>query len=179
MLAGVALTEVGYTGGTSSRPSYYRMGDHTEVVRVTFHPDLTSLEAVLHHFWSCHDWTARRSAQYRSLIVCSTEEQLQAARPLMEDKHRSSQRRPLTVLMADQTFHLAEEKHQKFYFKRHRALATCFAWETSPTSSFVISRLNGYLGGGGHVAAFNKEWETLGLTRKIAEYVREVIVRRG
>ena len=168
------LTEVGFSGGSTSHPSYYKMGDHTEVVRLHFNPDLTSLQSLLQHFWRSHDSTAARPAQYRSLIVCSSEKQLETAGELL-----SAQRKSLTVLLSDQVFHLAEEKHQKYYFSRHPALVRSLAWEDSPATSVVASRLNGYLGGHGNMAAFNREWQSLGLTSRIAEYVREVIVRRG
>ena len=88
------------------------------------------------------------------------------------------QRRTLTVILEDRRFHLAEEKHQKYQFKSHQTLAKCFAWEPSPAESFVISRLNGFLGPQGKMAAFNKEWQSLGLSKEMAEYVRGVIVGR-
>ena len=174
----MTLTQVGYTAGTSSHPTYYRLADHTEVVRITFRPDLTSLPALLTHFWSCHDSSVQRSSQYKSLIVCSSQDQLRTATTLQAERSRSAQRRILTSIMTEQTFHLAEEKHQKYYFKRHPALVRCLAWETSPATSYLITRLNGYLGGRANLAAFNREWEALGLSRKIAEYVRGIIVRR-
>ena len=172
VVTGVMLTQVGYTGGTSSDPTYYRLGDHTEVVRISFRPDITSLTTLLNHFWSCHDSSQRRSSQYRSLIVCSREEDLHTAQTLL------AQRRSLTTIVPEQRFYLAEEKHQKYYFKRHTPLVRCLAWD-SPATSHLITRLNGYLGGRATVAAFNKEWEALGLSKRIAEYVRGVIVRRG
>ena len=118
---------------------------------------MISFEKILQHFFSCHDSTARRASQYRSLIVCSTEHQRQTAGIFLENR----QRRTLTVIMEDRRFQLAEEKHQKYQFKSHPSLARCFAWETSPAESFVISRLNGFLGPQGKMAAFNKEWQSL------------------
>lgn len=177
-LTGVTLTQVGYSGGASSDPTYYRLGDHTEVVSITFCPHITSLSALLSHFWSWHDSSVRRSSQYKSLIVCSSQDQLNTAIALQAERSRSAQRRSLTSIRTGQTFHLAEEKHQKYYFKRDPALVRCLAWETSPATSYLITRLNGYLGGRASVAAFNREWEALGLSRKIAEYVRGIIVGR-
>ena len=173
-MPGVTLTQVGYTGGTTSLPTYYRLGDHTEVVRLFYDPALTSLEKILERFFSCHDPAARRPSQYRSLIVCTTEGQRETAGIILA----SRQGRTLTAIEDDRGFHLAEEKHQKYQFKRHPALVRCFAWESSPIDSFVISRLNGFLGPQGKMAPFNKEWERLGLSKDIAEYVRAVISGR-
>ena len=170
----MTLTQVGYTGGSTSHPTYYRLADHTEVVRLLYDPAVTSFDKILEHFFSCHDSTARRASQYRSLIVCSTEQQRETAGIILENR----QGRTLTLILEDRRFYLAEEKHQKYQFKRHTTLARCFAWEPSPAESFVISRLNGFLGPQGKMAAFNKEWQSLGLSKEIAEYVRGVIVGR-
>lgn len=47
------------------------------------------------------------------------------------------------------------------------------------TCSHVATRLNGYVSGHGSMAAFNREWRQLGLSTRIAEYVRSVIIKRG
>ena len=75
-LPGVVLTAVGYAGGTTERPSYYkyhnsdfiktmdghpRMGDHTECVRVTYNPEKTNYEDILDAFWRSHDSTVKTS----------------------------------------------------------------------------------------------------------------------
>ena len=171
-MPGVTLTQVGYAGGTTTDPTYFRLGDHTEVIKLFFDPAVTSFEKILRHFFSCHDSRARRAAQYRSLIVCSTDQQQATARTMLENSQRGS----LTVILEDSRFHLAEEKHQKYQFKRHPALVRCFFWELSPAKSWVISRLNGFLGPQGKMAAFNKEWQSLGLSNEMAEYVRGVIL---
>ena len=38
-IPGVVRTRVGYAGGTEPEPSYYSLGDHTEVVQVEYDPD--------------------------------------------------------------------------------------------------------------------------------------------
>ena len=75
-LPGVILTAVGYAGGTTERPSYYkyhnsdfiktmdghsRMGDHTECVRVTYDPEKTKYQDILDVFWQSHDSTVKTS----------------------------------------------------------------------------------------------------------------------
>ncbi len=41
--------------------------------------------------------------------------------------------------------------------------------------SHVACRLNGYVGGYGRLAAFDREWEGLGLNDKMADYVRRQV----
>ena len=57
-------------------------------------------------------------------------------------------------------------------------LFKCLHWEDCIASSFVATRLNGYVSGYGTMAHFNKEWKSLGLSARIAEYVRNVIIKK-
>ena len=43
---------VGYAGGTTKDPTYYKMGDHTEVVDILYDPKLTSFEVLVKFFYS-------------------------------------------------------------------------------------------------------------------------------
>ena len=67
---------MGYAGGTTDGPSYYkyptpvfiqtmygdpRMGDHTECVRVTYDPQKTKYQDILDVFWRSHDSTVKTS----------------------------------------------------------------------------------------------------------------------
>jgi len=77
-----------------------------------------------------------------------------------------------------QAFYVAEDKHQKNSLKRHPGLLKSFDEKVKIVDSYVATRLNGYTGGCGKMAGFNKEWKELGLSKKIAEYVRNVIIKR-
>ena len=78
------LTSVGYSGGKIKNPTYeqvcYEETGHVEVVRITFDPQLISLDDILRKFWECHDPTQGdrqgndRGTQYRSVIFCENEE---------------------------------------------------------------------------------------------------------
>lgn len=67
--------------------------------------------------------------------------------------------------------------HQKYLLQRHAHLVT--ALDVDPgedlIKSHVAARINGYIGGYGSVANFDKEWKTWGITEKMAEYIREVV----
>lgn len=68
--------------------------------------------------------------------------------------------------------------HQKYLLQRHPHLAA--ALDVDPgedlIQSHVAARINGYIGGYGSVADFDKEWKTWGITENMAEYIREVFV---
>ena len=53
-IRGVTSTVVGYTGGTTTSPTYEDMGDHTEALRVTFDPRVLPPQLVLQLFWTGH-----------------------------------------------------------------------------------------------------------------------------
>lgn len=44
---GVTHTEVGYCGGTTSKPGYHTKGDHNDVVKIEFDPRVISHEELL------------------------------------------------------------------------------------------------------------------------------------
>ena len=60
---------VGYAGGSTKDPTYYKMGDHTEVVDILYDPKLTSFEVLVKVFLVSRDHTKRSSRQYRSIIL--------------------------------------------------------------------------------------------------------------
>ena len=53
-LPGVIETVVGYCGGETANPTYERIGDHTEAIRVAFNPRLISLDSIYKTFWREH-----------------------------------------------------------------------------------------------------------------------------
>ena len=61
---------MGYAGGTTKDPTYYKMGDHTEVVDILYDPKLTSYEDLVEHFLASRDHKAKTSRQYRSVVLC-------------------------------------------------------------------------------------------------------------
>ena len=73
---GVVITRVGYAGGDTQSPTYYKLGDHTEVVDVFFDPDITSYEALLSYYFSHLGQKTATSRQYRSVIMCHNSDQL-------------------------------------------------------------------------------------------------------
>lgn len=126
---GVVRTEVGYSGGHLSNPSYMDVCSdqtgHAETVLVEYDPKKVNYRKLLQAFWENHDPTTRNrqgpdvGTQYRSIIFYTTPEQKTEAlayKKELESLHRFSG--PiLTEIEPVQKFYPAEEYHQNYYAK--------------------------------------------------------------
>jgi len=172
------VTTVGYAGGETPNPSYYKLGDHKECVDIYFDPCVTSYSKILELFWRSHDPTVKTSSQYSSIILTHNLTQATLATQSLQGQTKRYDTKVLTRQVEFYSFHRAEEKHQKNQLRRHPALLACLRWEKSLSASYVATRLNGYVGGHGAMDKFNKEWELLGLNKDMAAYVRSIIIKR-
>jgi peptide-methionine (S)-S-oxide reductase len=130
---GVLETEVGYTGGTTSSPSYREVCSgrtgHAEAVRVRFDPARVSYEQLLAVFFAVHNPTTRNrqgfdiGSQYRSAIFVHSPEQRAAAERARDAAQARRRRRVVTEIVDAGPFWRAEEYHQG-YAERHGA-AVC------------------------------------------------------
>ncbi|WP_122659774.1 peptide-methionine (S)-S-oxide reductase MsrA, partial [Pseudomonas viridiflava] len=87
-------TAVGYAGGHTPNPTYEEvcsgLTGHTEVVLVVYEPEKISYESLLKVFWEAHNPTQGMrqgndiGTQYRSVIYCTTPEQLDTAKTSAE-----------------------------------------------------------------------------------------------
>ena len=130
-LEGVWLTSVGYAGGNSTNPTYeqvcYEETNHVEVVKVVYDPSLIKIDTLLKTFWECHDPTQGmrqgndRGTQYRSVIYCSSEEDLDLSILTMEKYQevlsKSNYQQITTEILLAPKFYLAEEYHQQYLAK--------------------------------------------------------------
>ena len=129
-LPGVTSTEVGYTGGTTARPTYEQVCSHTtghaEAVRLEYDPEKLSFEELLAAFFGMHDptqWNRQGpdvGDQYRSAVFFHTPEQEKSAQAAVEQLTESGVfKRPIvTQIVAAPEWWRAEEYHQK-YFEKH------------------------------------------------------------
>ena len=126
---GVTDAAVGYTGGTSEKPTYKEVCSdrtgHAEAVQVTFDPARVSYEKLLDVFWQIHDPTQLNrqgpdhGRQYRSAIFFHSLEQEVAARASKAKLQASNlfSRPIVTEITASSTFWRAEEYHQRYLEK--------------------------------------------------------------
>jgi peptide-methionine (S)-S-oxide reductase len=131
-LPGVRATEVGYTGGTSTSPTYRQVCSHetghAEAVRLEYDPAVLTYEQLLDEFFAMHDPTTRDrqgpdvGSQYRSAIFFHTPEQERAAREAVRSQDESGRwPRPVVTQVAPAgAWWRAEDYHQKYAAKHGR-----------------------------------------------------------
>ena len=126
-VTGVIKVVSGYAGGASPNPSYEAvcsgLTGHAEVVQIEYDPGQTDFRTLLDWFWRCHDPTTlnRQGAdvgtQYRSVIFCHDQEQLEHARTAKQDLESSGMLRDpvVTEISMIPEFYPAEDYHQNYY----------------------------------------------------------------
>lgn len=138
-LRGVVGTTVGYSGGSTTNPTYEQVCSdrtgHAESVLVEYDPDIVSYEELLEAFWSIHDPTTKDrqgpdfGTQYRSVIFYHSPEQKEialASKEKLEKSGRLMGRSVATEIVPASTFYPAEEYHQRYHEKHgHRS---CRLW---------------------------------------------------
>lgn len=149
---GVLRTRVGYTGGTTSNPTYHSLGDHTESIQIDFDPSILTYSDLLDIFWDSHAATQRAwSRQYMNAVFYANDEQ---KRLILESRDRLAERlnREIqTEILPLNQFYLAEDYHQKYYLQGREDWMTELRLTYGDFKSFVdstaVARLNGYAGG--------------------------------
>ncbi|EDO46404.1 predicted protein, partial [Nematostella vectensis] len=177
---GVVRTKVGYTGGQKEYPTYHSLGDHTESVQIEYDPKETDYNKLLRIFWENHDSTSCHKRQYMSAIFFHNEKQKQDAE-ITRNEHQQKVRGPIvTKILPAQTFYDAENYHQKYILRNSsHILASLGLSNEEIKSSYVATRLNGYLGGHGSLSQLDGEAKKLGLTDEVLDALREIVRYRS
>lgn len=133
MLDGVKTTP-GYAGGTTQNPTYEQVCSgttgHAEVIMLEYDPTIALLEKILDIFFKMHDPTQVNrqgndiGAQYRSIILYTTEAQKKVIEGFISDLQKKAPARIMTEVRKLGAFYQAEEYH-KDYFKRNPANPYC------------------------------------------------------
>ncbi len=128
-LRGVEKVESGYSGGTTSNPSYEEVCSdttgHAETVQVTYDPALISYRQLLQVFLTVHDPTTlnRQGAdvgtQYRSVIFYRDQAQKDVAEQVIKETNDTKMwSKPIVTEVSPlSVFYKAEEYHQGYYKK--------------------------------------------------------------
>ncbi len=175
-------TRVGYCGGTTPRPNYHSLGDHTESFQVDYDPSVISYADLLSVFWACHaPHVQPYSTQYKAIAFYSDDaERAQAEASKREIEQRDGQP-VLTEIRPLSTFYRAEDYHQKYYLRGEpvlmQELRTLLPDDRAFADSTLAARLNGYLGGHGFAAVLRRELASYGLSGKLQEYMLELAAR--
>ena len=127
LLDGVGKVESGYSGGHVPSPSYEEVCSgttgHTEVVQVTFDPEVLSYRELLEVFFSIHDPTTLNrqdpdvGTQYRSAVFYHDAAQQAAAEAVIRElSEKGLWRDPIvTEVTPLEAFYRAEGYHQEYY----------------------------------------------------------------
>ena len=134
---GVISAIAGYTGGTTSNPTYdnYEMGGHVEAVLVSYDSTRIAYDQLLDVYWHHTDPTdpsgafVDRGAQYRPVVFYMNESQKAAAETSKAalDKSKVFGKPIAAAISAAPKFWPAEDYHQKFwitnaaYYENYRA----------------------------------------------------------
>lgn len=134
MVNGVVNTVSGYAGGTKVNPTYEEVCDgdtgHAEVSRVEYDPRVLPLEKLLEVYFHVHDPTSLNrqggdvGTQYRSIILYTTDAQMEVARFALRDLQEGYPKPIVTELHRLEKFYPAEAYHQR-YFERHPEQSYC------------------------------------------------------
>ena len=111
-LRGIVSVVPGYAGGHVQNPTYRQVcGDntgHAEVIEVQFDPDQITFNRLLEVFFATHDPTtlnrqgADRGTHYRSIILCTSDEQKEQAEAFTKELDSSgSMRDPIVPRSCD------------------------------------------------------------------------------
>lgn len=129
-LPGVLKTQVGYCGGSKSNPTYKEIchGDtgHFEAIRVVYDLKKLSFTDVAKYFFEIHDPTQADGQgpdlgdQYLSAIFCYDDNQKKISQDLIQQL-KAKNINAVTRLLPVSTFWPAEEYHQDYYTKEHKA----------------------------------------------------------
>jgi len=151
-IPGVVRTRVGYAGGTEPAPSYYSLGDHTEVVQVEYDPTALDYSDLLDVFWANHNpFSAARKRQYRGVVLVHDDAQGEAAEASAAALADRTGQSVETAIEPLDSFTLAEDYHQKYELRSTPVLGDELEDIYGPAlvDSTVAARLNGFVAGHG------------------------------
>lgn len=117
---GVTDVVSGYSGGTSTRPTYERHEGHLESVRVTYDPSKTSYAQLVDYFFHHIDPTDDRGqicdfgASYRTALFVATPEERKIAETVKARVQKELNVPVATTVRNAAPFYMAEAYHQDF-----------------------------------------------------------------
>ena len=180
---GVIRTRVGYAGGTSPNPTYYKMGDHAESIQIDFDPKVISYEDLLKIFWESHApvrpaW----SRQYMSGIFYHDDMQKELAIKTRDQQAAFLKREIHTEIAELDRFYMAEDYHQKYYLQQDYELMSNFQRiypeMVNFTASTAVARVNGYVGGNVSAQFVANEVRKLGLSEENENRLKKLAARK-
>ena len=138
-IPGVIETEVGYTGGTTTRPVYETVktgsSGHAEAVKIIFDPSKVSYESILGFFFKMHDPTTKNrqgndvGTQYRSAIFVMNDAQRKTAEAVKAAVDKSGKwKKPIVTEIVQATEFTSAEGYHQDYLVKNPGGYTCHYW---------------------------------------------------
>ena len=134
-LKGVNQTEVGYANGNTHDPTYNSVctgkTGHAECVKVTYNPEIISLDEILEEFFKIIDpFSINRQGndvgtQYRTGIYWQEPSQRSTVIKFLNRKQKEAKRKIAVEAHEIHGFYHAEEYHQKYLEKKSAGLLSC------------------------------------------------------
>jgi len=127
---GVVDTEVGYTGGTMSNPTWESHLGHAEALKITYDPTKTTSDKLLDYFFRIHDPTTKNrqgndvGSSYRSTIFYTDAAGKKQAEQAIARNQAHWPQKIVTTLEPLTTFWTAEAYHQD-YLQKNPGGYTC------------------------------------------------------
>ncbi|MBQ9160343.1 MAG: peptide-methionine (S)-S-oxide reductase MsrA [Methanobrevibacter sp.] len=123
-LKGVNQTEVGYANGIDLAPTYEKVctgkTGHAETVKVTYNPEIISLEDILENFFKIIDPHSKNrqgadvGTQYRTGIYWQEDSQKSVVLKFLRLKQAEASKKIAVEAHAINSFYPAEDYHQKY-----------------------------------------------------------------
>lgn len=127
---GVINTEVGYTGGKNTNPTYDFHPGHAEALLIEYDESTVTLDSLYDYFFSIHDPTTLNrqgndiGTSYRSAIFYADSQQKQQAEQAIL-RAADFWKKPITTMLEPlDSFYTAESYHQD-YLQKHPGGYTC------------------------------------------------------
>ena len=126
-LEGVVSVMPGYAGGHTENPTYRQVctdnTGHAEVIEIQCDPNQITYNRLLEVFFATHDPTtlnrqgADRGTHYRSIILCTVDDQKEQAEAFIRELDSSSSKRDpiVTEVVQLERFYEADPDHIEFY----------------------------------------------------------------
>lgn len=152
----------------------------TETLQIEYDPERISYQTLLDIFWKNHDPTRRAwSRQYQSVIFYHNEMQHRLALAAKAGEERRRGKAVRTEILPYTAFHPAEDYHQKYMLRGNKDLLrvfnALFPEDTRWVDSTAAARINGYLGGYGHIGEVAASLDDLGVTAERRQQILGVL----
>jgi len=171
----VLRTRAGYAGGTLANPTYERSGDHAEAIQIDFDPAQVSYARLLETFFSSrHVCRSQTWQRIRSVVFVHSDSQKKIANEALAARRAENKEVHAEIREAG-TFHIAEDKNQKYMLRAEpelwREFTAMYPDERDIVNSTAAARINGLIGLSRR-AVSEEEMRSFGLSPQAAAFLR-------